>query len=393
MAFRLSMTLFFAIVAINLHIMPGLANANPAEKGLMLLCGLVFLATRRINWVNLIIVGVLALAAFIAALSTQYSGFSFNRFVRALVSFVAPWLLLAAEPTTSDRDHLLRTLGWMPIVMVGIGAIYDAAGLSPLWHTDFLGAPRLQGSTMPSGLGTIGMLGVVACAIGFAVHGRLTFVSLGAVDFLILILSAARMSLALTLLVCAAVYFAMVRKSAGTLVLTIVFGIVTAAGVLLTIGQPLLTRFESESLSGRSLIWEYLGTWLDKYPAFGVGLGHQILLLPEHVMQQTGTMAAHNEYLRLAVETGYFGAVLIFGGLVLLCLNLWASLRVNFQFAFLAACIAFFIYCRTDNAISSSFTPFLLVLASFAFARRDYFAIDAQPSRRAGRWTEAPQPS
>ncbi|MGE0231393.1 MAG: O-antigen ligase family protein [Flavobacteriaceae bacterium] len=379
MAFRILLVFFFALVTINLEIVPGVAKANPIEKGLLLVCGLAFLATRRINGVNLLLLGLLGFATFVAAAATGYSGFETGRYLRGLVSLVVPWLFLAAEPTTRDRDLLIRIFSWLPLCIIGLGAIYSAAGLHPLWHTDFLGAPRLQGSTIPAGLGSVCFVGTFAAMLGAALNGGRLHFGLAALNFVILILSAARMSLALSLVLCATVYLTMMRKNPVSLLAMAVAGPVVAIGMLFTIGQPLLTRFESQSTSGRDLIWDYLAAWLDKFPAFGVGLGHQIVLLPEDIMQKTGTIAAHNEYLRLAVETGYFGVTAIFGCLALMCLNIWCSPRVAYRPVFLVACLTFFVYCWTDNAISSTNIPFVLVLASFAFARREGAAAIPSP--------------
>lgn len=392
MAFRLLLLLFFALVAINLEIVPGVAKANPIEKGVLLICGMAFLATRRIDPRNLLLVALLVFATFVSAVGTAYAGFEFDRYLRGLVSLVVPWLFLAAAPSERDRDFLIAVLAWMPPAVVAIGALYAAAGLHPLWHTDFLGAPRLQGSSIPAGLGSIGYVGAFAAMLGVAFRRGRLYPWLVALNLVILLLSAARMPLALALVLCATVYLTMIRKSPAGLLAAAIAGPVLAAGMLLTIGKPLLTRFESQSTSGRDMIWDYLDAWLDRFPAFGVGLGHQIVLLPEDIMQRTGTMAAHNEYLRLAVETGYFGAVAVFGCIALMCLNIWGSPRVRFRAVFLVACLSFFVYCQTDNAISSTNIPFVLVLASFAFARPRLAGGEPQPARptTAPQWRERP---
>jgi O-antigen ligase len=148
------------------------------------------------------------------------------------------------------------------------------------------------------------------------------------------------------------------------------------------LGGALLARFVSNSLSGRELIWASLRDVADAYPVFGIGLGHQILVVPAQVTKITTTIAAHDEYLRLSVELGYVGAFVVVSCLVGICALIWCSRRVRGHLVFLSAAVTFFIYCNSDNAISSAVTPFIIVIASFAFPSLNSRA--ANPAARHG---------
>lgn len=370
MIFRTLISFYLLVIIVNLEGLTG-ANTNPIEKGLLLICSLVFVMTRRIYVANIGLALALVAATVISAVGTQYSGFGLDRYFRGLISLVTPFLLLCAEPTEKDSKRLLLIFAWAPLVAMVLGVMYQVAGIRAIWYTDFLTATRLQGSLSPAGLGSLCYLGAIAATLKAAADRRRLYIWLGlaAVNCVILVLSAARMPLALTVLVCAVIYLTMVNPNVSGMLTAALAGIPAAAVVMLVFGQSLLARFESESLSGRELLWQYLEIALADHPVFGVGIGHQILLLPERLKTLTTTMAAHNEYLRIAVETGYVGAVIIFGAIALMCLNICRLSRVSHRFAFLAICVSFFIFCKTDNAISSSITPFALVLASFAFPR------------------------
>jgi O-antigen ligase len=372
MIFRALISLYLVLVIANLEALTGAANTNPIEKGALLVCALVFVATRKINLTNIGLVLVIVLATLVSAAGTQHPGFGFDRYLRGLVSLVTPFLLLCAEPTRRDSERLTIILAFGPLAVMLTGALYQIGGIHSLWYTDFLTATRLQGSLSPAGLGSVCYVGAIAATLraALAPHQTYRWLGLAAVNTAILVLSAARMPLALTALVCVTIYLSMINPHVTGIVAAIMAGIPVAATILLLFGGALLARFESQSLSGRDLIWQYLEAALAEHPVFGVGIGHQILLLPERVMTLTATMAAHNEYLRVAVETGYPGAVLIFCATALICLNIWRSTRVGRHVAFLAICVSFFIYCATDNALSSGVTPLALVLASFAFPRR-----------------------
>lgn len=372
MIFRTLISLYLLLVIANLEALTGAANTNPIEKGALLVCALVFVTTRKINLTNTGLVLVIVLATLVSAAGTQYPDFGFDRYFRGLVSLVTPFLLLCAEPTRRDSERLTLILAFAPLAVMLTGALYQIGGIHPLWYTDFLTATRLQGSLSPAGLGSVCYVGTIAAVLraALAPHQTYRWLGLAAVNAAILVLSAARMPLALTALVCVTVYLTMINPHVTGIIAAIMAGIPVAATILLLFGDALLARFESQSLSGRDLIWQYLEAALAEYPAFGVGIGHQILLLPERVMTLTATMAAHNEYLRVAVETGYPGAVLIFCAIALICLNIWRSARVGRNVAFLVICASFFLYCATDNALSSGVAPLALVLASFAFPRR-----------------------
>jgi len=370
MIFRTLLSFYLLVIILNLEGLTG-ANTNPIEKGLLLIVSLVFVMTRRLNITNLGLVFVLVGATILSAVGTQYEGFGLNRYFRGLISLVTPFLLLCAEPTEKDSRRLILLLALSPLAAMILGVMYQAAGVRAIWYTDFLTATRLQGSLSPAGLGSICYIGAIAATLQAAIDRRRLYLWLGlaAINGVILVLSAARMPLALTVLVCAVIYLTMVNPNVSGILMGVLAGIPAAAVVLLVFGQSLLARFESESLSGRELLWQHLEVALAYNPIFGVGIGHQILLIPERLKTLTTTMAAHNEYLRVAVETGYVGAAIIFMTIALMCLNICRQSRVGHRMAFLAICVSFFIFCRTDNAISSSITPFALVLASFAFPR------------------------
>lgn len=358
------------VVGINFAAIFHFESANQLEKFLSFGVGFLFLMTRKLRVDILIIIALILLTTVVMALFSTYLGLGLGRFLRAAFSLGATFLLLAGEPTKKDRDLVIRMLTALPIIMVGLGIVYNIVGVRTLFYTDFLGASRLQGTSIPAGLGTAGYLGAVAAMLGAAMINKWKYLPLAFINLIILALSAARMPLALATAIAGVIYFTMVNRSFIARFVS-VSTVVPLVGVFVVLfGESLLTRFESDSLSGRDLIWTALQVVLDQYPLAGIGLGHQILVVPGDVMFFAATMAAHNEYLRLAVETGYIGATIIFALLGLMCTLIWLRPQVRKSFVFILMCLSFFVYCRTDNAISSTMTPLMLVLASFAFSCR-----------------------
>lgn len=369
MLFRYAFAAFVLFISINVSVFAKI-DANPVEKTLLFAVGIIFLATRKIRWEILVMIALVLMATLLSASLSSYYALSFSRYIRSAFSLTATFLLLAAEPTESDKKLMIRLLSVMPIIMVVFGIVYQAVGLRPLFYTDFLGASRLQGSSIPAGLGTAGYLGAIAAMLGAALIDKRKYLVIAFIDLIILVLSAARMPLALSVALCAYIYFTMVNRSMITRIASLGTLVPAAAIFVMFFGEALMARFESESLSGRDLIWAALERTLDAYPTFGIGLGHQILVIPPDVAFLAKTIAAHNEYLRIAVETGYVGAISIFALLILMCIATWRRSVGPKNLTFILMCASFFIYCRTDNAISSTSTPLILMLASFTFTSR-----------------------
>ena len=77
-------------------------------------------------------------------------------------------------------------------------------------------------------------------------------------------------------------------------------------------------------------------------------------------------MAGHNEYLRIAVELGYPGAILFLLLNATLFFLVWKSAWVRKDPIFLVCVVTFYIYALTDNAFLTSQISFFLTVASFA---------------------------
>jgi O-antigen ligase len=81
------------------------------------------------------------------------------------------------------------------------------------------------------------------------------------------------------------------------------------------------------------------------------------------------TIASHNEYLRVAVELGYPGAVLFFLLTLGIFLVVWNSAWVKRDPMFLVCAVAFYIFGLTDNTFSVPQAFFIMTAASFAGRR------------------------
>lgn len=377
------LALSFGAIIVNFDELLGAADSlgggNALNRALLFVTFLAFAATRTIRLWRLATVGLIVLTVMVAAHFTDFYGFNRERFLRGLFSFVVPLLFLTIEPKPHDREMTIRTLAWGAIACTVLGALYHVAGIHSLVSTS--GATRLQGTTIPSGLGTYGYLSVIAGMFGAVYLNERRYLALTAVSAGILLLSAARMPLALAGLAASAIYGLRLMRSADRVFNTTFFLVPVVAVFLVIFGAEALSRFADNSLSGRELIWESLEDVLRHHPTFGIGLGHQIVAIGHEAQTLANTVAAHNEYLRLAVELGYPGVTLVFGLIGVIVLGTWASPRVGFDLTYLVTAATFFIFAATDNALSSNTTPMILLLASFAFPAGAARAVP-RPGRR-----------
>jgi O-antigen ligase len=345
-----------------------MGSANQLHKSLLFAAGVTFLLTRRVDRVILTMIALIIGATAISAGVTDFPYFGIGRYLKSAFSLLSILLLLAGRPTIEDRDFLLRLLAWAPIACVAIGALYSAAGIHPLFAVDFLSVNRLQGSNIPSGLGSICYVGAIAAVLASAYIDR-RYLYVCAASMAILTLCAARMPFAMAAVVSVVAFYTYHARTLGKAYLATYALIVLGGLGAIVAGQGILNRFESDNNSGRDLIWQALDSVRRDYPLFGIGLGHQIEVVPDEVIELTKTIAAHNEYLRLALETGYFGVVTIVGLFIGIFVYMFLTRPLARTTLFVVMVASFFIYCLTDNVISSNVSLFALVMASFISIR------------------------
>ncbi|MGX2039523.1 O-antigen ligase family protein [Methylocaldum sp. MU1018] len=350
MAFRRLFLLAQLVLVINMERLLSMANANPVEKLFLILAALLFAFTRPRIRANFVLLGFIILVTFVCGLLSEFDAFTWNRYLRSLVSLCAFLLFFTAVPEDRDRDFMLLIAAFIPLVSVLLGTVYEALGISRLWITDYLGTRRLAGDMGPAFLGGAGFTGAVAASY-LTLQKRPRYLLLALVNAGITMLTASRMPSALALGVTGAMLF-MESRSAVFRVLMILYGSVVVAGLFYLMGDQLMTRMSSDAMSGRDLIWNELHGYVHRFPYLGVGLGHQMDLLSARVSATTHTVAAHNEYLRFTVEVGYVGVSLMGGLFMAMLVNLLRHPQLTKKWAFLMVCAAFFVYSATDNTFS-----------------------------------------
>jgi O-antigen ligase len=318
-------------------------NTNPVEKSMFLIALLFLCIKNPVNKTALTFLGMMSLPIFVLGAYTLYPEFSWVRLNMAYVALLSIVGFYVVTPTRRDMELVLKSIAILPVVMLAYGGLLFLLFGKPLTMQDHTGAMRLAGGTMPAFLAAASYAASVAAAYLFCNSRRAVFLFLCLAALVVCALSGTRTPTVVAAASVGAVLF--LRFTGVQRVALVVIGSVALAIFLLTIGDQLVMRFMSSSSSGRELIWNIVESWVARYPHTGIGFGHCGAVIPWYVSRMTGTEATHNEYLRLALELGYWGTICFMGGFLLLCMT---AIK-RFSFEALALFALFFLYAYTDN--------------------------------------------
>lgn len=355
--------------------------------GLLLAAVAVLRFGLRRDWFN---PGLAFVAMFVTGLAHGlYPGLGVAESLRSLVGSAAPYAFSFSRLSRPWARAIIRTTMLIPSLSVAAGAVLDLAGIRPLFVQS--GGWRLGALGHPAFLGSFALAAIYACLVELYREGRRRYVAVMAVNFLILVLTGARAPLmyavavtGLTLAFVASPAFP--RRERMLLVLgAAALAPLTAglAGSLTELRLFNLLDHRADSLSGREQIWAYFERAAAGSPwvGWGVGAGNAVIPQTSRVVAFMHTWAAHNEYLRIAVEGGRLGEALL-----LACFILWAAehtarlprtdcaiMRLVF--------VAFACHAITDNVLISTSASVLFAFVAAVFARGALEAEDADRAR------------
>jgi hypothetical protein len=341
---------------------------NILQKALIILSGVAMIATRPVHRTVVLLIGALLALTFLCALGTDYPWFQWRLYIGGAVSVIAPFILLSAEPNPGDRRLGLIILAALPPLMTLVGIVYQLAGIAELFGYDPQSGTRLSASQGPAYLAAAAFTASFA-ALELAERRHLGYVALLFLDLVILVLAGGRMALAAAVLICGIDYLRSFRRFPLTKIFVPIWVILCGGALLLAFGEDNLKHLGSTTLSNRDLIWAAMDRHLRAHPWFGVGLGNEQLLVPESLIGKTSTFATHNEYLRIAVELGYPGAVIFYLLTLGIFLAVWNSAWVRRDPMFLVCAAGFYMYGLTDNTLSVPQAFLIMTAASFACER------------------------
>lgn len=364
MIFRIAFLTAMFVLSLNISIVFNVDKANPIEKALIFASALCILIRGRVDRILIIPVCIMIFATVLSALLTQFADFEWSTYLRQSVNLITLWIFLVVVPREQDRLDFLRIMAFVPSLQVVLGLAYAVLGIKVLSTVDAtIGVARLGGSVSPPFLAGVAATGAIAATF-YAEAKNLRYLYLAGINLGICVLTAGRMATFVGVTSCISLFllnFQNLRRYKLPFVLAGVF----CGGLLILFGSALATRAESGDLKGRGLMAQFLWSYYERFPNFGVGLGHQYTLVTRDVLVMTGTVAAHNEYLKFLVELGqYGGLIFLTGWLTLFSATLTSKINRR-KVCYFIVIVGFLIYSATDNTFARNEISFMTVVAAY----------------------------
>ena len=300
---------------------------------------------------------------------------TFGEMVRSFIGSTAPFVLAFAAAPRAFWSALCKAVVLVPLVSAAVG-LGIAAPIS--FYDAFDANWRFQGLHSPPFLAGFCTTAVFAATLEYLRSFRTRWLVLGGAALAVLLATQARAPTVAVLL-----FLLLVFALSGPRILPAKRKLDLAMGGLLPAAVLLgpilvfgLDRFLGgtdawSQFSGRDIIWPYFLDAIETRPLFGYGLGAgKLIVNPEDpLIRLIGSSAAHNEYLRLAVDAGIIGAAAIFGAIALW---VWAGTRgarAADRLVLRAALLAALLHSGFDNTLIASTAVIQFAWFSAALAR------------------------
>jgi O-antigen ligase len=325
---------------------------------------------KAVNWPFLVFVAIAGLSIVILPIG-RVAGY--GDMARSFIGSTAPFILGFALAPHRFWTALCRGVALIPPVSAIAGLVADLVGFNPVLD---LGG-RFNGLHSAPFLAGFCVTAIFASTLEYLRGFRLRWLMLGGLNLAIMLGTQARAPF-----IAVALFLFLVLTLSGPRVFPLrrkvdllMGGMVPA---LLLLGPALLyalQRFtgESENFSGRDIIWPYFLDAIEQRPLFGFGLGAGKLIVdPEDpTIKLLGSSAAHNEYLRLAVDAGIIGCSAIFLAIIVWIWNGTRRAKPADQLVLRCALVAALLHSGFDNTLiaSTAIAQFAFFTAALARAR------------------------
>ncbi|MFZ2267531.1 MAG: O-antigen ligase family protein [Azonexus sp.] len=314
---------------------------------------------------NLLISIAVVAMVLISAIATEYVYFEWSVVFFSLNQIITLFLFFSIVPSFVQMLNVLKLIAWAPVFSILVGVVYQLIGVGSLFGIDGVtDASRLQGSTIPAFLAGIALSAAFSSIIIYYCHSR-NYIFLLLFNFAVILLTAARMPIVLCAILLALSFVLLDRGGFNKKFLYSVLFVGLCGIFLAFFGEAILVRFGSDSSSGRDVLWEYFSGLISDYWGFGIGFGHSIYSVPPQVSVLVGgSSAAHNEYIRIAVEIGVTQAIAFYCLLIFTFVVAGSLVFGRSRLIYYFGCLLFMVFCYTDNAMATP-VDYILVLVSF----------------------------
>lgn len=299
------------------------------------------------------------------SLATPLPGLTTGQTASSLATLSLAWLVFAINWDWRRDHHLLKLLAWVPTLSVLIGAVLDSAGILSLFRSS---PPRLEGATYAASLGAISLAAIIACLV---LYRRQQWRWAGLLGFVNVVFLGASLSRGAAVALCISsvplvARFGRRQLSARGPAIIVKVAIAVSVAIVgaAILGAGLMARNENASdyvpgrgvakheiASGRLEAWSAAYNQANVNIVFGRGLGAGPLV-GKTPGSPAGFTAQHNEYLRMLLEGGVLGGMVLLLTIVTTIASVIRKAPPEVRADLFAAAVAFAVYSFTENTLT-----------------------------------------
>ncbi len=336
--------------------------------------------------------GILAVTSF--TLATQHPSLSSMQILKSLSAYMLGPLLFEIKITDTFRRLLRWTLPTLALVSITVGLLLTVLGIRAYYRIDYTGVFRIQGATIPAHLAMLALVGMMAGTY-YAYHDKRQL-ALFFINFGIIMWSGTRGSIAAAVIVATTYVVAdsihkrntanvKSRKLISIALLVLIFvsylpNLITRSTYSNYYDTVLVENISKEATndaentedadgfmfnsSGRLTAWLFFTEVAFENLSFGRGIGTGTVAA-QGKLHPAFSRAPHNEYIRLLVDGGLVGVVLITLAYALVFWKIQKNLKAHLKITVFSSFIVFALLATVDNVISTQqfAVPFWLYLA------------------------------
>lgn len=350
--------LIFTLIlyALNLRIVFDIDRFNPIEKSTWLLISVLTVVSSRASKDALYFSLTFFFFSHFLLFGVSHPDYSYQAFLLSLTQIPILFFLCSTKLKPNEIIHMLKCFCWMPFFVIGVGVVYDVAGITELYGIEYAtGLARLKGSSSAAYLASW-CIASVYCSMKLAqITRKYSYYLFTISAFIIIYFTVARVPLVIAFCIATMIFFYSSPFLNVRVKSICIFGGVTVIPfVIFLLSSKYLTRVESSGSSGRDIIWDHLIYEYERYfHLWGAGFGHQYRIIPESISNITSTVAAHNEYIRIMVELGFLGSIFFWVLFSLFFVFTYLRSRSIYRFEMIVTFALFMFFSFFDNTITS----------------------------------------
>jgi hypothetical protein len=314
---------------------------------------------------------------------------------RSLIGVAAQFIFISCRLQRSWHDRFILLVAGTPLISLFFGIPAYLVGFDRQLFMFDNGTYRLESLNHPAFLAYFGSIAIYACVLELVRTWHWKWIALGCANFVITVATGTRGPIIVSLIMAGlSVLFAYSPRFTGSRRMVLVaLGLGLLVLLAGTLGPYILQRsFSSYSqqggfqFSGRDIIWSLFVREFWKAPLFGRGVGAGRFAVPIEEVEILGSNAAHNEYLRIAVDGGAVGVIYLF-----ILTAIWIARELRFmprgqRPVILAWAVAFMVHCFTGNTLIAPPAVTLFFWLAVVFQRaRDEAAFGVRSDQGARR--------